>query len=66
MIFFISPLIKPGKDPSKPSSYRPVSLTELFIRIMEKVLKEKLAWHAERLGIISQDQRGFRQNHSTV
>ena len=44
---------KLGKDPSKHGSYRPVSLRELFICIMVRVLKEKLALHADRLGILS-------------
>ena len=61
----ISPLLKPGKDTSKPSSYRPVTLTELWIPILEKILKKELQWHAERLGLLSEDQHGFRRKKST-
>ena len=47
LISLISPLLKPNKDASKPSSYRLVVLTELWIRILEKVLKEQLQGFAE-------------------
>ena len=66
LINHISPLLKPGKDPSKPGSYRPVSLTEFFFRVLEKVLKTKMASHADRFGILSNDQHGFRRKHSTT
>ena len=39
LLSLISPLLKPGKDASKPGSYRPVSLKELWMRMLEKVLK---------------------------
>merc|ERR1711873_223317 len=65
LLSLISPLLKPGKDASKPSSYRPVSLTELWMRILEKVLKKKLQEHAERLGLLSKDQHSFRRMKST-
>ena len=51
----ISPLLKPGKDPSKPGSYRPVLLTEFFFRVLEKVLKVRMASHADRFGVLSKD-----------
>ena len=66
LINLISPLLKPGKDPSKPGSYRPVSLTEFFFRVLEKVLKVRIASHADRFGILSKDQHGFQRQHSTT
>ena len=33
---YISPLLKPGKPPEDPASYRPVSLTEVWIQLFEK------------------------------
>ena len=66
LINHISPLLKPGKDPSKPGSYRPVSLTEFFFRVLEKVLKTRMALHADRFGVLSNNQHGFRRQHSTA
>ena len=47
LLSLISPLLKPDKDASKPGSYRPILLTELWMLILEKVLKNKLQEHAE-------------------
>ena len=66
LLNLISPLLKPGKDQSKPGSYRPVSLTEFFFRVLEKVLKTKMAAHADRMEILSKDQHGFRKHRSTA
>ena len=40
LLYLMSPLLKPGKGASKPSSYCPVALTELWIRLLEKILKK--------------------------
>ena len=46
---FISPLLKPSKDPGDPASYRPVALTELLVRILEKLLQKAMQEQAEKL-----------------
>ena len=69
MINFTSiviPLIKPDKNPSKADSYRPVSLTELFMRVMEKTMKNPLIEHAEEHNLFGDNQHGFRGSHSTT
>ncbi|VDI32154.1 Hypothetical predicted protein [Mytilus galloprovincialis] len=33
----ISPVLKPGKNPTDPQSYRPIALTSNFVKIMEKM-----------------------------
>ena len=35
---YVAPLIKPGKPPEDPASYRPVSLTETWFRLFERIL----------------------------
>ena len=66
LLSLIAPLPKPDKDPSKAGSYRPVSLTEVFIRVMEKTLKIKMVEHAECFGLFGAGQHGFRKKHSTT
>ena len=66
LISHIVPLLKSDKDPSKPASYRPVALTELIFRTLEKVVKNPILNHAEEVGAISQTQHGFRGRHSTL
>ena len=41
-------------------------MTEFFFRVLEKVLKTKMASHADKMGILSQDHHGFRKHHSTA
>lgn len=36
----IVPVLKPGKDPSDPSSYRPIALTSHLCKIMERMITE--------------------------
>ena len=57
---YISPLLKPGKDPGDPASYRPLALTELLVRILEKLLKKAMQEHAEKFNLFSEAQHGFR------
>jgi len=58
-------ILKPGKDPALPYSYRPISLLETIGKLFEKI---QLAWilHvvSER-GLMREEQFGFRPTHST-
>lgn len=59
----IIPIHKPGKDPTQPTSYRPISLLPILSKIFEKIIKNRL----ETLNIkLTQDEQcGFKKNHST-
>ena len=60
ILSFILSLLKPGKDQGDPASYRPVALTELLFRILEKLLQKHMQEHAERFNLFSEAQHGFR------
>jgi len=62
----VVPFIKPGKDPSKPESYRPIALTSSLCKIMERMVTDRFQWFLERGEILTKDQAGFRKNRSTV
>ena len=62
----VIPILKPGKDPKYPISYRPISLTSTLCKTMEKVINVRLVWILESEGHISPSQSGFRKNRSTV
>jgi retron-type reverse transcriptase len=59
-------LPKPGKPPSAPESYRPISLLNTMGKLLEKMILEHLKRITEILNIIPEHQFGFREEHSTT
>ena len=62
----VIPIAKPGKDPTKPSSYRPIALTSVACKIFERMVNLRLVYHLESRSLISSCQFGFRKNTSTL
>jgi len=60
----IIPLLKAGKPPSEIASFRPVSLTSVAVKILERMIANRLYRLAEENGWFSPLQAGFRQNRS--
>jgi len=60
----ITPILKPGKDKHNPSSYRPISLTSTFSKLLQKMIKARLCNYLEYNNLISKYQAGCRANHS--
>ena len=43
----VVPIRKPGNDPTRPTSYRPIALTSHVCKIMERMITERLtSWRA--------------------
>lgn len=59
------PVPKPGKKPSSPESYRPISLLSALSKVFEKIVLLRLQKHIELNRIIPDTQYGFRAGHST-
>ena len=57
---------KPGKDPGKPSSYRPIALTSNICEIMERLVTERLTCELEKKGLLTSCQSGFRKGRHTM
>ena len=53
-------------DRSNPSNYRPISLTTIVIKVLEKLVHSKVVFALESHGLLSDFQHGFRARHSTV
>ena len=55
---------KDKQDTKNPAQQRPISLTNIWTKIIDKLIYEKLVQHTEENEIISPNQAGFRKNHS--
>ena len=49
-----------------PSSYRPISLTSVVVKMMERIITFRLEAFVERFHILDAEQEGFRHFRSTV
>lgn len=57
----------PKKPPlTSPSNFRPISITSLFARLFEKILKKRIVAHLEACSVISPNQHGFQKGKSTI
>ena len=59
----VIPLFKEGTKTSF-TNYRPIAITSSIGKLMERVVKEQLCNYLESNSILSNDQYGFRANHS--
>ena len=57
----IVPLLKANKPASDLASFRPISLTSCVVKVMERMVSERLYDMAERNGWFSKLQAGFRK-----
>ena len=62
----IIPILKPGKNPNDPNSYRPIALSSVLAKITEHMLKNRLEWFAESRGLLAKSQFGFRKGKGTI
>ena len=62
----IIPILKPNKDPAEVDSYRPIALTSILAKTMEKMIHARLNWFLEKQQLITPVQAGFRKFHSTT
>ncbi|GFT55590.1 probable RNA-directed DNA polymerase from transposon X-element [Trichonephila clavipes] len=61
----IIPILKPGKDPTRAYSYRPISLLPILSKLAEKIISARLNDYLERNNILTPEQHGFRPRLST-
>ena len=58
-------ILKPGKDPALPSSYRPISLLDTIGKLFEKILLARISHEVSVRGLMRDEQFGFRPRDST-
>ncbi|GBN88314.1 putative RNA-directed DNA polymerase from transposon X-element [Araneus ventricosus] len=61
----VVPILKPGKDPTIPENYRPISLLSTLSKITENFILDKLNKHLIGNKILCPEQFGFRNSLTT-
>ena len=59
----VVPLYKKASR-SDPKNYRPVSLTSLICKLLEKIVRQRVTLHLEKHSILIDNQHGFRNKRS--
>ena len=62
---FVTPILKPDKDPKECNSYRPISLSSCVGKVCERLVNKRLYWWLENTGNLIDEQAGFRANMRT-
>lgn len=61
----VVPLFKKGKR-NQPQNYRPVSLTSVVGKILEKIMKDHITLHLEKFQLLKNSQHGFMSGRSCL
>ena len=59
-------LPKPGKDLTKPTSYRHISLLPAMGKIFQRIIANRMSTFLEMANYFSENQAGFRKKRSTL
>lgn len=62
----VVPILKPGKVATSPGSYRPIALTSVLCKTMERMVTNRLVYMLERRDFFSPYQSGFGLGRSTM
>ncbi|GBN93578.1 RNA-directed DNA polymerase from mobile element jockey [Araneus ventricosus] len=61
----VVPILKPGKDPTDTTSYRPISLLPSLSKIAEHLILKRLNNYLKENNVLCPEQFGFREKLST-
>ena len=61
----IVPIYKKGNR-SEPGNYRPVSLTCIVCKVMERIIKNDMTEHLAEYNVINKSQHGFTKGRSCL
>ena len=63
-IAIIIPLLKAVKSPNEVTSFRPIDLTSCIVKLLERILVDRLYYNAETKNLFSQFQAGIHEGQS--
>ena len=58
-------ILKPGKDPALPSSYRPISLLDTVVKLFDNNVLAGILYEVRERGLMRDEQFGFKPRHNT-
>ena len=61
----VIPIPNPGKDHTHDTNYRPIALTNVLCKVMERMIKKRLLQYLEQNKVLSKFQCGGRRDRST-
>jgi len=61
----VTSILKLGKDPALPSSYRPIILLDTIGKLFEKILVARILHEVSERGLMRDEQFRFRPGHGT-
>ena len=53
-------------DRTAPSNYRPISLTSVIIKVLERIIRKQIVAFLISKGYLNTTQHGFREGHSCL
>ncbi|GBN18751.1 putative RNA-directed DNA polymerase from transposon BS [Araneus ventricosus] len=62
----VIPILKPGKDAKSPNNYRPIALTSVLCKLLERMVNSRLVHVLEKKKWLSPFQSGFRFGRGTI
>ena len=61
----ITPVFKSG-DRTTPNNYRPISLTSVFSKVLERIIRKQVSSFMDKKGCLNSTQHGFRSGRSCL
>ena len=62
----VIPIYKNNRKPHDPASYRPISMTSVFCKMLERIIIKYLNEYFSRFNLFNQQQHGFLKGKSTL
>lgn len=62
----VLPFLKPTKNSADSTSYRPIALSPVIIKIAEHLVKNRIEWYVENQNLLPNSQYGFRKGRSSM